>query len=209
MKKQVLCSIVCLSLLFISISCSNDNETADIQELNLKVQNDVAYILRSAETIREDVEGNRIPLPNFSTQAELDVYLVMVGEQPGSVSLSFFNQVLGYIGMAETEGMQYFLNQQAFSGFAKSTLLTNSNGEVVTDLIQQADFLNLDISERETILLSNMLIDNLPPEIRGNGCYVAVIAGISIGTAICGPGCGTVGGIVGVVYCFWEKSQQQ
>ncbi|MFT5238931.1 MAG: hypothetical protein ACI9M9_002548 [Flavobacteriaceae bacterium] len=209
MKKQVLYSIVCLSLLFVFISCSNDNETVDIQELNLKVQNDVAYILKSAKTIREDVEGNRNPLPNFSTQAELDVYLVMVGEQPGSVTLSFFNQVLGYIGVAETEGMQYFLNQQPYTAFAKSTLLTNSDGEVISGLTQQADFLNLDISEKETILLSNMLTDNLPPDIRANGCYVAVVTGISIGTAICGPGCGVAGGIVGVVYCFWEKSQQQ
>ena len=209
MKKQVILSIVCLSLLFVSISCSNDNETVDIQELNLKVQTDVVHILRSAQTIREEVEENRIPLPNFTTQAELDTYLVLVGEQPGSVSLSFFNQVLGNIGIAETEGMEHFLNQQSHTAFAKSTLLTNSDGEVIPDLTQQAEFLNLDISEKETILLSNMLIDNLPPDIRGNGCYVAVIAGISIGTAICGPGCGVAGGIVGVVWCFWEKSQQQ
>jgi hypothetical protein len=209
MKKQVLYSIVCLSLLFVFISCSNENETVDDQELNLKVQNDVAFILKSAETIQENIEGNRIPLPNFSTQAELDTYLVLVGEQPGSVSLGFFNQVLGNIGTAESEGMQYFLNQQTYSGFVKSTLLTNSEGEVIPNLTQQAEFLNLDISEKETILLSNMLIDSLPPDIRANGCYVAVIAGISIGTAICGPGCGVAGGIVGVVWCFWEKSQQQ
>jgi len=209
MKKQVLSSIVWLSLLFVSISCSNDNEPADVRELILKTQNDVAFILKSSETIREYVEGSRIPLPNFSSQAELDTYLVLVGEQPGSVSLSFFNQVLGNIGIAETEGMEYFLNQQTYSGFAKSTLLTNSDGEVIPDLTQQSEFLILDISEKETILLSNMLVDNLPPDIRSNGCYVAVIAGISIGTAICGPGCGTAGGIVGVVYCFWEKSQQQ
>jgi hypothetical protein len=209
MKKQVLNSLVCLSLLFVSISCSNDNESVDVHELNIKVQEDVAYILKSAEIIRENVEGNRVPLPNFSTQAELDTYLVLVGEQPGSVSLSFFNQVLGYIGVAEEDGMEYLLDQHSYSGFAKSTLLTNSDGEVISDLTQQADFLNLDISEKETILLTNMLVDNLPPDIRANGCYVAVIAGISIGSAICGPGCGIAGGIVGVVWCFWEKSQQQ
>ncbi|MFT4849586.1 MAG: hypothetical protein ACI83B_002130 [Sediminicola sp.] len=209
MKKQVIFSIVCLSLLFVFTSCSNDNESVEIQELNLKVQNQVDEILRSAEIIREDVEGNRIPLPNFSTQAELDTYLVLVGEQPGSVSLSFFNQVLGYIGLAETQGMEHFLNQQSYSSFAKSTLLTNSEGEVIPDLTQQAEFLNLDISEKEVILLSNMLTDNLPPDIRGIGCYVAVTTGITIGTLICGPNCGIIGGVVGVVYCFWEKSQQQ
>ena len=209
MKKQIIFSVVCLSLLFLFTSCSNDNESVDVQELNLKVQNQVDNILRSAEVIREEVEGNRIPLPNFSTQAELDTYLVLVGEQPGSVSLSFFNQVLGNIGLAETEGMEYFLNQQTFSDFAKSTLLTNSEGEVISDLTQQAEFLNLDISEKEVILLSNMLTDNLPPDIRANGCYIAVATGISIGTLICGPNCGIAGGIVGVVYCFWEKSQQQ
>ena len=209
MKKQVLYSIVCLSLLFISISCSNENETADIQELNLKVQNDVAYILRSAETIRENVEGKRILLPNFSTQAELDTYLVLIGEQPGSVSLGFFNQVLQGIGIAESEGMEYLLNQQSYSEFAKTTLLTNSDGEVILDLAQQVDFLNLDISEKETILLSNILIENLPPDIRASGCYVAVITGISLGTAICGPGCGAAGGIVGLVVCYFAKQQQQ
>jgi hypothetical protein len=209
MKKQIIFSVVCLALLFVFISCSNDNESVDVQELNLKVQNQVDNILRSAEVIREEVEGNRIPLPNFSTQAELDTYLVLVGEQPGSVSLSFFNQVLGNIGLAETEGMEYFLNQQTFSDFAKSTLLTNSEGEIIADLTQQAEFLNLDISEKETILLSNMLIDNLPPDIRASGCYVAVITGISLGTAICGPGCGAAGGIVGLVVCYFAKQQQQ
>jgi hypothetical protein len=209
MKKQILFSIVCLSLLFVSVSCSDENKAADVQELSLKVEKDVSNILRSAEIIREDIEENRNPIPNFETQAELDQYLVLVGEQPGSVSLSFFNQVVGNIGIAETEGMGYFLNQQNYSGFARSTLLTNSEGEAIPDLTQRAEFLNLDLSEKETILLSNMLVDNLPPNINGNECYVAVVAGVSIGTLICGPDCGVIGGIVGVVYCFWVKFHDQ
>lgn len=209
MKKQVLYSIVCLSLLFVSISCSNDNEPVDIQELNLKVENDVAHILRSAEMIREDIEENRNPIPNFTTQAELDTYLVLVGEEPGSVTLSFFNQVMANIGIAESEGMQFMLNQHTYSDFAESTFMTNSEGEVVSDLTQHTEFLNLDISEQETILLSNMLVDNLPPDISANGCYVAVATGVAIGTLICGPDCGIAGGIVGVVYCFYVKFHEQ
>ena len=209
MKKQVLYSIVCLSLVIVSFSCSNDNEVNETQELNLKVQKDVDFILRSAETIRKDVEENRNTLPNFSTQAELDNYLVLVGEQPGSVSLSFFTQVLGGIGIAETEGMQYFLNQSSYSTFAKSAFLTNSDGETIVDLTQQADFLNLNISEKETVLLTNMLINDLPPELRGPECGIAIIAGISIGGALCGPPCSIGGAVVGIVVCFWIKESQQ
>lgn len=207
MKKYILYSIVCL--LFVSFSCSNDAEPDEIQELSFKVQKGVDFILRSAETIRKDVEGNRNPLPNFSSQTELDNYLVLVGEQPGSVSLSFFNQVLGGIGMAKSEGMQYFLNQSNYSEFAKSTFLTNSDGASVPDLTQLAGFLNLTISEKETVLLTNLLMNDLPAELRGQGCAVAVIAGTSIGGAICGPPCSIGGAVVGVVVCFWIKESKQ
>ena len=105
--------------------------------------------------------------------------------------------------------MEFFLDQTTFSSFAKSTLLTNSDGDIISDLTQQPDFLNLDISEKETILLTNLLINDLPPEIRNNGCYVAVVAGTSIGTAICGPLCGAGGAVVGMVVCFWVKEHQQ
>jgi hypothetical protein len=139
----------------------------------------------------------------------LDNYLILVGEQPGSVSLSFFNQVLGGIGMAETEGMQYLLNQSSYSAFAKSTFLTNSDGETIVDLTQQADFLNLNITEKEAILLSNMLTNDLPPEFSSPECGVAIIAGISIGGAICGPPCSIGGAVVGIVVCFWIKESRQ
>ena len=209
MKKQVLYIIVCLSLVFVSISCTNDNETDDTQELNLKVQKEVDFILRSAETIREDIEEHRYPLPNFTTQAELDNYLVLIEEPAGSISISFFNEVLGYIGEAEEEGMQYLLNEYSYSEFAKSTLLTNSDGETISDLTQQADFLNLDISEKETILLTNLLIDNLPPENRSSRCGIAIVAGASIGAAICGSPCSIGGAVVGMVVCFIIKEHQQ
>lgn len=209
MKNQVIPSIAFLFLLFIFNSCSNDTGTQDSQDLNLRTQDNVAFILEAAEKIREDVEGNRNPLPNFSSQAELDTYLVMIGEQPGSVSLSFFNQVLATIGMAERDGMSNFLGDQPYSDFTKTVLLNNSEGSVTPALNLHPEYLNLDISEKETILLSNMLIDNLPPDINANGCYVAVATGISIGNLICGPNCGIAGGIVGVVYCFWVKHHQQ
>lgn len=209
MKKQILNSIVCLSLVFISFSCTNDTESNEVQEMNSKVQADVDFIIRSAETIRKEVEGNRNLLPNFSTQSELDNYLVLVGEPPGSVSLSFFNQVIGGIGMAETEGLQYVLDQSTYSTFAKSTFLTNSNGEIIPDLTQQADFLNLNLSEKETVLLTNTLINDLPPELHSPECGVAIIAGISIGGAICGAPCSIGGAVVGIVVCFWIKDHQQ
>jgi hypothetical protein len=209
MKKQVLYSIVCLLLVFVSFSCSNDTESDEAQILKSKVQKDVDFIIKTAKTIRKEVEGNRNLLPNFSTQSELDNYLVLVGEPPGSVSLSFFNQVLGGIGMAETEGLQNLLNQSSYSAFAKSTFLTNSSGEIIPDLTQQADFLNLNISEKETVLLTNTLINDLPPEFQSPECGVAIIAGISIGGAICGPPCSIGGAVVGIVVCFWIKGHQQ
>jgi hypothetical protein len=209
MKKQIIYIVMCISLLFVSISCSKENETADNQELNLKVQKNVDFVLRSAETIHKEVEESRNTLPSFSTQAELDNYLVLIGEAPGSVSLSFFNLVLANIGVAESEGMQYLLNQYAYSDFAKSTLITNSDGEIIVDLTQLPEYLDLNISEKETILFTNMLIDNLPPESRNSACFVAIVGGASIGTAICGPGCGTAGALVGMVVCFWVKEHQQ
>ena len=56
MKKQILFSIVCLSLLFVSVSCSDENEAADVQELSLKVEKDVSNILRSAEIISDNLK---------------------------------------------------------------------------------------------------------------------------------------------------------
>jgi len=209
MKSQIAYILISLTFLSVIISCSDDNILDENQELNIKVQKDVDYIFRSAEIIKNKNIGNRDPLPSFSTQAELDFYLVEVGEAPGSVSLSFFNLVLANIGMAESEGMEFLLNQYYYPGFMKSTLLANSTGEVIENLPQLQEYIDLNISDKETILLSNLLIDNMPTESSNPACFIAVIGGASIGAAICGPPCGIAGGIVGLVVCSWVKAHQQ
>jgi hypothetical protein len=144
-------------------------------------------------------------VPTEFTQEQLDYYLDLVGLEEGYMSLEFFNEVLEAISIAQQNGIEPLLDQYGFTGFKKESMMRLSTGEYIENLTEHPEFQNLPISDRETLELTNLLMDNLDSNTRSPECFIAITGGTGVGCAICGPPCCVGGGVVGLVVCIWTK----
>lgn len=195
--------------LFVStISCT----TNDVSKENELLLDSAKSNSKKAVSLFLEINNNLSARSEYSraglTQEIIDEYLVNAGFQAGSVTLETINAITTEIG--EMEGMTFEekIDLMSFSDLVKSKLLEMKESGYIENLESQSDFQNLLITEKEFLLNANEMVNefskadfqdaNVP--CPGSSCtWGFILVGASIGAGLCGPWCGFVGGVLGLI----------
>jgi len=185
-------------------SCTNDTNVREDEHLRKQAR----FILDGKKAIEEELTKKTntiLDLENL-TQQQLDHYLVILGYNPGDMTVP---QVLNLIAEANyilEIGINNYLQYLDYQPFTKEMILELASGNIVNDFNVYPEFHLLPVNEQDFLKLCNYILqENIGEqkswiECPSNTCGAALGFALGgIGVATCGPVCGGVGFVIGFI----------
>lgn len=210
-----------LSVFFLAVSCSEDNGSLELEEVNASVNltnNSDAVIIVDAVYNASDAYNNPRLLDGVD-QATVDEFIEKYNldklSTGAKIEAANVNQIISEVGRAYEIGLDRYIATTSYASFTKEILLIQITGSSVPDLTKRRGFDTISDEEQNMLLLNNAMLQEFErrngsqgqTRINCNGTddpagcivgtWVGSTIGNAVGTSVCGPICGAVGGAIG------------
>lgn len=198
MKKYV--SLLFIVLLF---SCTSDNTEEAENELLTKSASLAEQFWEDFEILLEHFEESG--LPNDLTQEYIDFCVELIGSDE-EVPVELAENIFSEIGDYEEFVFSEWVETTEFEAFTKSTMLTLAEGEWISDLHENENFVLLPMADKEYLLFlnevmryyeENQLDHDHSIVLRTHETWEHAAPFALVGAAIGGSGGSVIGGVAG------------
>jgi hypothetical protein len=206
-KQSIACLLTIIFMSPLIVSCSNqesENQSVTYSQLAEKYKGIHSKIKVDVVKLNEIVSKRKSSTTNV-TQEIVDSYAAELGYNNGEVSVHLVNNILNLNQEIQNTSIVEVINSKNISLFAKQSLISISQGNVLVDLDSEEDFINLSSPEKEMIVMDNiylqesLAIDGYSKTMSPDGVMAWVVLSGLAGYLYAGPP-GLVAGVLFGVY---------
>jgi hypothetical protein len=159
-KQSIACLLTIIFMSPLIVSCSNQEseiQSVTYSQLAEKYKGIHSKIKVDVVKLNEIVSKRKSSTTNV-TQEIVDSYAAELGYNNGEVSVDLVNNILNLNQEIQNTSIVEVINSKNISPFAKQSLISISQGNVLVDLDSEEDFINLSSPEKEMIVMDNIYL---------------------------------------------------
>jgi len=161
-KKSIACVLTIVFMSPLIVSCSSqesENQLVTYSQLTDKYKGIHSKIKLDVIKLNEIVsKSKRKSTTTNVTQEIVDSYAAEFGYNKGEVGVDLVNNILKLHQEFQNTSVEEVINSKNISPFAKQSLISIAQGNVLVDLDSKEDFIKLSTSEKEMIAMDNIYL---------------------------------------------------